>query len=120
MGEPLDITADDFAAWLEQQGKDRFWTVEGEAQIEQSIGLPATAAELARLIRARSGTLRIFAPQVQQTPRPSLGVLRDLAYGTGDEVIVRAAWLRPDSSSGPQWLILRDLLAEEANQTAHA
>ena len=117
MSETLDLTADEFAKWLIEQAPDRLWSVEDEVQIEEALSLPCTGTELAAELAKRGGRLRFSGP----TPKPQrdLGLLSSVAYGKGDEIIFRAAWLN-DGSKGREWFIVTDLLAEAATRSAHA
>lgn len=121
MSETQDLTAEEFAKWLVERAPDRLWSVEDEAQIEEALSLPCTGEDLAAELERRGGRLRFSGPlEVQPTmPRRDLGRLSSVAYGKGDEIIFRVAWLDGENQ-GHRWLILTDLLAEEATRSAHA
>lgn len=120
MPQTLDLGADDFAKWLIERAPERLWSIDGEDQIEEALSLPCTGTELAAELKRRGGRLRLSGPtDATAKPRRDLGHLSPLAYGKGDEIMFRAAWLH-DGNEGREWLIVTDLLAEEATRSAHA
>lgn len=122
MPEDLDLTAEELANWLIERAPDRLWNVEDEDQIEEALSLPCTGTDLAAELRKRGGRLRILGtmdPNALPHRTTDLGRLSRFAYGTGDEIMFRVAWLN-DGSMGRQWFIVTDLLAEEATRSAHA
>jgi hypothetical protein len=120
MSETLDLTAEEFANWLVERAPERLWGVDGEVQIEMARSLPCTGTELAAELKRRGGRLRLSGPpDAHAEPHRDLGRLSPVAYGKGDEIIFRAAWLN-DGNKGREWFIETDLLAEEATRSAHA
>jgi hypothetical protein len=120
MSESLDLTAQEFATWLRERAPERLWSVDDEDQIEEALSLPCTSTELATELAKRGGRLRILGPREPDPhQRPELGNLSRFAYGIGDEIIFRVAWLNDGNMSRPWWMVT-DLLAEEATRSAHA
>ena len=120
MSETLDLSADEFAKWLIERAPDRLWSVEGEDQLEKTLSLPCAGRELAAELTRRGGRLRFSGPtDPGAKPDRDLGVLSPVAYGKGDEIIFRAAWVN-DKKNDSGWLIVTDVLAEEATRAAHA
>jgi hypothetical protein len=120
MSETLDLPVEEFAKWLIERAPDRLWSVEGEDQLEEKLSLPCTGRELAAELTKRGGCLRFSGPtDPSAKPDRDLGVLSSVAYGKGDEIIFRAAWV-DDERNASGWLIVTDVLAEEATRSAHA
>jgi hypothetical protein len=120
MSATLDLSVEEFAKWLVERAPERLWSVDDEDHIQQALSLPCTGAELAEELEKRRGRLRFLGPQQPSArPRLDLGRLSPVAYGDGDEIIFRVAWLNGDNQ-GPPWFIETDLLAEEATRSAHA
>jgi hypothetical protein len=120
MSEMLDLAAEEFAKWLVERAPERLWSVEGENQIEETLSLPCTGRELAAELERRGGRIRFSGPTdpASRSDR-DLGFLSPVAYVKGDEIILRAAWVT-EGKEGSEWLILTDLLAEEATRSAQA
>lgn len=120
MPETLDLTAEELAKWLMEHAPDRLWSVDGEDQIQETLSVPCAGTELAAELRKRGGRLRLLGPTHAAAPQPSeLGLLSPVAHVDGDEIALYAAWLN-DDGPGREWLIVTDLLAEEAIRSAHA
>lgn len=120
VSETLDLTAEEFASWLVERAPDRLWSVDGEEQIEQALPLPCSGTELAAELRRRSGRLRLLGPAGSYAEHHrDLGALSSVAYGEGDEIAFRATWLN-GGLQDREWFIVTDVLAEEANRSAHA
>ena len=120
MSATLDLTAEEFARWLIERAPDRLWSVDGEDQIEEALSLPCSGTELAAELGRRGGRLRFSGPtnSVVKQDR-ALGSLSPVAYVEGDEIAFHVAWLN-GGTEGREWLIVTDLLAEEATRSAHA
>jgi hypothetical protein len=120
MSATLDLSAEELAGWLVERAPDRLWSVEGENELEQSLSLPCPGTELAAELLRRGGNVRLRGPaHVRGESGRDLGRLAPVAYGSRDDIVLRATWLRDGSESG-EWFIVTDLLAEEATRSAHA
>ena len=120
MSETLDLTAEELARWLVERAPDRLWGVDGEDQIERALSVPCSGTELAAELRRRGGRLRLWRPAGSDIKQHrELGFLAPVAEVDGDEITFHAAWLN-NEKAGHEWLIVTDLLAEEATRAAHA
>lgn len=120
MPETLDLTAEELATWLTEHAPDRLWSVDGEDQIQETLSVPCSAEELAAELKRRGGRIRLLGPTgTIAAQHPELGSLSRVAHIDGDEIALHVAWLN-DSGRGREWLIVTDLLAEDANRSAHA
>lgn len=107
----LDVDADAFAAWLEAQGGDRLWTVDGDVGLAGRLILPCPGPDLAAELRRRSDSrLRIFAPS--GTTRNGQGIEAYADDSTGSPIF-EVAWIL-DGRAGVRWVIAEDALAEQA------
>lgn len=120
MPETLDLSAEELANWLNERAPDRLWSVDGEDRIQEALSVPCSGTELAAELRRRGGRLRLIGPtDTTGSQHPELGLLSRVAHVDGDEIALYAAWLN-DDVPGREWLIVTDLLAEEATRAAHA
>lgn len=116
----MDLTAEELATWLVERAPDRLWAIDGEEQIEMTLFLPCSGTELAAELKRRGGRLRLWNPSGPVTQqRSELGFLSPAANVDGDEISFHAAWLI-NGKPGREWLIVTDVLAEEATRSAHA
>jgi hypothetical protein len=54
------ITAADLAAWIEQQGVDRWWSVDGDPLLTGLVPFPASGGELAEGLRKFNRVLLVW------------------------------------------------------------
>jgi hypothetical protein len=123
-----EVPAAELAAWIEQQGADCWWSVDGDPLITGLLSIPAPGDELAPLIR------RIGRPLLVQDPRPNPagkgetigraqldGLVRhwgDNARSTGprpswmDARILCLCW----KGSGDEWLLIEDVQTTESER----
>ena len=121
LGIPQPVSAAELANWVEQQGTDRWWTVDGDPVLMGRLSLPCPGDELANELRVVNIPLVVFsetneavsnetldARQLDAFVRiwgvvPSTGVSESRQNGARMLVL---AWQRtPDS----EWLLLEDL-----------
>lgn len=116
----MDLTAEELATWLVERAPDRLWGVDGEEQIEKNALRTVLGHRARGGAEEAGGRLRLWNPAGSvANPRRELGFLSPVADVDGDEITFHAAWLT-DGRPGHEWLIVTDLLAEEATRSAHA
>ena len=66
-GPHYEISSSELAAWLEEQGKDRWWNVDGDPLLTGRIEFPCPADELAEELRrlARPLLVQVKAPEAK-------------------------------------------------------
>jgi hypothetical protein len=86
------ISSSELAAWLEAQGKDIWWTVDGEYFLGDRLPLPAPADELAAELRKINRTLLVEDQRDTPIGRGETITARDLdglVKRLGDNIILR-------------------------------
>jgi hypothetical protein len=107
----FEIEATDLADWLDQQGVDCWWSVDGDPLLMGELSFPCPGDDLAAKLRVISRTLLLFDPQERpdsQGQRVSREELSDLAWvheQTGDRVF-RLGWKQAASDS--DWVLAED------------
>lgn len=116
------ITTGELATWLENQGPDRWWTVDGDPFLAERVELPAPADELAAAFRQLNRTL-LLADHSQE--RAAIGEQIDHTrleqltkdFGTGGAANVgQPSWQRDgelalcweDDADDDGWLLYED------------
>ena len=61
VGPHYEIPSSEFAAWLEQQGKDRWWYVDGDPLLTGKLPFPCPADELVAELRKLNRPLLVQA-----------------------------------------------------------
>jgi hypothetical protein len=113
----LDIDASALADWLAEHAGDRLWTVDGDARIAGTLPLPCPGRELAAMLKAWGGRLRVFGPPGAQASSPD--ELAKLADEEDGGLVFEVAWLS-NGMPGERWVLAEDTLAEEADRAALA
>ena len=119
------ISSSELAAWLEGQGTDRWWTVDGDPLLTGRLSLPCPADELAAELQRINRTLLVQDPR-----KPPSGRGEQIAAQDLDELVTRLgdnlqtnetmpAWANDRllclcwEDRGDEWLLLED---EETTQ----
>ncbi len=115
-----ELSSKELAHWIEAQGLDRWWTVDGDPLLTSRLAFPCPGDELAEELRRMDRPLLVLAeepwpwPPDRQVTRLNLG---ELACRLGDNVRVQGD--RPSGTedrffvlrwrdSGIEWLLLED------------
>ncbi|MBC8117533.1 MAG: hypothetical protein H7062_24305 [Candidatus Saccharimonas sp.] len=126
------VSASELADWIERQGTDRWWTVDGDPVLMGRLSLPCPGDELAQELRVVNLPLVVFAETNEAASKqvldgdgldalvrrwgavPPSGV--DGSHQSGARMLVLAWQRTPDS----EWLLLEDLetTASEAAEVA--
>jgi hypothetical protein len=72
------ISSSELAAWLESQGTDRWWTVDGDPLLTGRVSFPCPADELAAELRRINRTLLVQDRRKPPSGRGEQIVARDL------------------------------------------
>lgn len=131
-GTSHSISAAELADWIEKQGTERWWTVDGDPVLMGRLSLPCPGDELAHEIRAVNLPLVVFAETNEVTSNEPLDadtlgsfvrtwggvspVGNEGSSQPGERIIVLAWQRSPDS----EWLLWEDLetTASEAAEVA--
>ena len=98
-----EISAVELAAWIEQQGEDRWWNVDGDPRLTGLMFFPAPGDELAAMVRRINNPLLVWdknhSPQAlgQVITRQQL----DSLVSSVGEDFQQAKWEIPDPK--PEW-----------------
>ena len=120
-GTPQPVSAAVMADWIEQQGADRWWTVDGDPVLTGRLSLPCPGDELANELRIVNLPLIVFseangAASIAPLDTERLdafvrywGAAQSIESGgthqSGARMLVLAWQRTPDS----EWLLLEDL-----------
>jgi hypothetical protein len=124
----FEISSTDLAAWVEQQGADRWWTVDGDPLLTGLIPFPAPGDDLAGVLR-RVNRVLLVADRHQRPEsrgrRIGAADLDGLAFregetfqGTGekppwfDNRLFELSW----KGGGEDWLLIEDLETTESER----
>lgn len=114
------ITASELAAWLEAQGADRWWNVDGDPVLTGRLSFPCPTDELAAEFRRINRALLVQDRRKPPTGRGEQIVARDLdglATRLGDNVQTngaKPAWANDRlfflcwEDRGDEWLLAED------------
>jgi hypothetical protein len=84
------LTPEDLAAWLDRQGHESWWTVDGDYYLAGSLEMPCTKREMAEFLRAKpTRDLRVRHPE-----KPGPDAPRRIEASMLDDFVYRA----PDGS----------------------
>lgn len=124
-----EISASDLAAWLERQGADRWWNVDGDPVLTGLLSVPCPVDELVNGVRRVDRPLLVLdksASDQARGQRITADDLDGLACRLGDELRVVGkgdAWASDRffvlewKGAGVEWLLLED---EESTAIARA
>ncbi len=126
-GPHYEIHASELAAWLEQQGKDRWWNVDGDPLLTRLLEFPCPADELAEELRRLSRPLliRVETPNAkgQKIDRNQLDALVLRFYETTHTVgLDRSPWGANRflylgwKGASNDWLLAEDNVTTEQSQ----
>jgi len=103
---PPGILAD----WLEQQGSESWWSVDGDPTLEQSVNFPCDSDTLADDLRARKELLLVGVPEDAAWSGDAISSAEDLdAAVQTDEHGNRVLELRWSQQSYAQrWILCED------------
>lgn len=127
-----EIDASELAAWVEAQGLDLWWSVDGDPLLMGNLSLPCPGDELAAELRRINRPLLIRAPadepaaggqKIDRTGVDRLAVRFippwDVPPGerplTFDEREIPCAW----KSRGKEWLLIEDLRTTASERENH-
>jgi hypothetical protein len=114
------IASTELANWLERQGTDRWWTVDGDPLLTGRLSLPCPADELAEELRRINRPLLILdqrKPPVGQGESITASDLDALVARLGDNIHTteaRTAWALNRlfclcwQDRGDEWLLVED------------
>ena len=120
-GTPLPISTAELAKWIERQGGEHWWTVDGDPLLMGRLSLPCPGDELAEELRTINLPLVVFAEShagtsngtVDADPLDALVRLWGVAPSHATEgstehpeKMLVLAWQR---SADSEWLLLEDL-----------
>jgi hypothetical protein len=114
------IASSELAAWLEQQGTDRWWSVDGDPLLTGRLSFPCPADELATELRRINRTLLVQDPRKPPSGCGEQSVAQDLdklvtrpwenaqTNGTGpsgmNDRVLCLCW----EDRGDEWLLVED------------
>jgi hypothetical protein len=127
-GPHYEIPSPELAAWLEQQGKDRWWNVDGDPFLTGRLYFPCPADELAEELRKVNRPLLVQAKQADAGAKGQVidaAMLKKAVGRFGDNMQVSGAlppwatdrflylsWKR----SAYDWLLAEDSVTTEQNR----
>jgi hypothetical protein len=120
-GSYYELPASELARWLDQQGADRWWTVDGDPLLGGLLALPGPGDELAAVLRRINKPLLLAdkdnAPEArgQMVRAADLNQLADTLphYGDAGPGGDRAFYLSWKGSEF-DWLLIEDVLTSES------
>jgi hypothetical protein len=134
-GPHYEVPSVELAAWLEGQGKDRWWNVDGDPRLTGRLTFPCPAAHLAAelrkincplLVQARKGDAGARGQTIDAAKLGDVvGLLAENVHTSGqappwaNDRILYLCW----KGSLPEWLLEEDSEATalmELEETAHA
>src|ERR1700716_1780368 len=92
------ITSSDLASWLERQGTDLWWNVDGDPLLTGRLSFPCPADELATELRRINRTLLVQDPRKGPSGRGVQIVARDL-----DGLVTRLGENVQTNGTTPPW-----------------
>jgi hypothetical protein len=125
----IRIASPELAAWLEAQGTDRWWNVDGDPILTSRLNFPCPGDELAAELRRINRTLLVQDRRKPPSARGERIVAQDLdAFVTrqGDNIQVNGTkplWANNRmfflcwEDSGDEWLLVED---EETTESSRA
>ena len=126
-GPHYELPSAELAAWLEQQGKDRWWNVDGDPLLTGRLDFPCPADELADELRRidRPLLVQVKAPEAkgQQIDRDNIGGIVSRFYENiqtnghesqpwATDRFLYLCW----KGSGNEWLLAEDSVTTKQNQ----
>jgi hypothetical protein len=134
-GPHYEVSSVELAAWLEGQGKDRWWNVDGDPRLTGRLTFPCPAAHLAAelkkinrplLVQARKGDAGAKGQLIDAAKlEDAVGLPAENAHTTGqappwaNDRILYLCW----KGSLPEWLLEEDSAASaqmQVGERAHA
>jgi hypothetical protein len=135
-GPHYEIPSTELAAWLEQQGKDRWWNVDGDPLLTGRMSFPCPAEELADELRKVNRALLVQAKSDDTGARGQVidaamlekvvgrfgenvqvpGVLPAVLPAGGANRVLYLCWKR----SAHEWLLAEDRITTEQNRADEA
>jgi hypothetical protein len=123
-----EIPATEFAAWVEQQGADTWWSVDGDSLLTGRLTFPCPGDELAAEVRRINRPLLVGMPKKTTDTGVSLKTadLDTIVSRFADHVEIkgtRPIWTNDRllslswKDSGEDWLLIED---EETSESSHA
>ena len=106
------VSVEEVASWLDANGADKLWTVDGETRLGRTVNLPCYGAELASAFRALGGDVTVVGDGVAE----DAGLEAFLFDDDGGRAFAMT-W----STHGQDdiWVLTEDLLAEAALREAN-
>jgi len=102
----VTITVEQLAGWLEEQGADRYWSVDGDPELGGRLSFPCPGDELAGELRKIDKSLVVVPPPEPPAepggPAPQLD-----RYVDEEELGTRVLQLRWEGSDSA-WLLIED------------
>lgn len=126
----FEIPASELAAWIEDQGQDHWWTVDGDPELSGRISFPCPGDELAAELR-RIGKPLLVADQTQQESEHGKVLGRHdldrLAGRLGNNLQIKGSsptWVNDRlfflswKGSPTEWLLIEDEETSESSENA--
>ena len=103
------IAANDLAKWLEQQGSDSWWSIDGDPYLMDRVSFPCPSDELAAVLRRAKNPLLVFDARTPGTAHGetiSDEQLDEIAFlDSSDNRVFRLCW---ESAPESEWLLVED------------
>ena len=115
--EPLhDVDTAALAAWLEAQGDETWWNIDGDVQLTELLRLPCPASELAEVLRklARKKVRVLGDASKRARVKPGPDVFDALVEDEGGARVLYLTWGDPEAV----WVLAEDLGVEQALDAA--
>lgn len=103
-----ELPAEELAKWLDDQGEDTYWTVDGDPELTGRLSVPCPGDELASEIRSIGKSLLVFDPRHGTQAGPAVikaseldGFVESEELGTS---VLQLCWKGSDTI----WLLIED------------
>jgi hypothetical protein len=123
VGPHYEVPSSELAAWLEQQGEDRWWNVDGDPLLTGRLTFPCPADELAAELR------QINRPLLVQAKKDDAGAkgqpvhrdkLNELVEHFGRDRLLYLCWKEAPYGWLREWLLVEDSVATEQSKADEA
>ena len=103
-----EVPAEELAKWLDDQGEDIYWTVDGDPELTGRLSVPCPGDELASQIRSIGKTLLVFDPRRESQARRGVIAASELdGFVESEELgtsVLQLCW----KGSETVWLLIED------------
>lgn len=122
-GPHYEIPSSELAAWLEEQGEDRWWNVDGDPLLTGKLTFPSPADELAGELRKINRPLLVQANQDDTGAKGQpieRAKLNQLVGHIGGDRLLYLCWKDEPYRWLREWLLVEDSATTEQNKADEA